>query len=434
MDYAEQLSRLIRCETVSEKEQKDPTKFERFHEVLWEVFPRLRETVTAEVFHGSLLMKWAGRNPEKSPVFLMSHHDVVEATGDWKYPPFSGAVAEGRLWGRGTLDTKGNLWAMLAAAEELMAEGFQPDCDVYFISSCNEESTGLGGQEIVRVLKERNIRAKLLLDEGGMILPEPMPGAEGLFAMIGVAEKGCADLRFVARGNGGHASAPGKDTPLVRLGKFMAAAEKAKLFPAEIHPVTAELMRRLAPHMKGMMKFLFSHLSLTKPLLTFAMPRVSPTAGGLLKTTLAFTMAGGAEGSNVLPETAWVIGNMRFSLHQGREDSIRAVTELARRFDIETEVLDPGVVSPVSDINGEGYHLVEETIREVFPTVTPAPYVMLGASDSRFFGEVAESCIRFAPFTIDDQQFASMHGLNENVSLDTLEPAVRFFKNILRKV
>ena len=64
------------------------------------------------------------------------------------------------------------------------------------------------------------------LDEGGMILQEPVPGVKKAFAMIGVGEKGCADLRFIARSKGGHASMPGKNTPLVRLGKFMAEAEK----------------------------------------------------------------------------------------------------------------------------------------------------------------------------------------------------------------
>ena len=72
----------------------------------------------------------------------MSHQDVVEATGEWKYPPFSGQIAEGRIWGRGTMDTKGSLCAILEAVEELLREGFTPSCDVYVASSCNEEIMG----------------------------------------------------------------------------------------------------------------------------------------------------------------------------------------------------------------------------------------------------------------------------------------------------
>ena len=77
-----------------------------------------------------------------------------------------------------------------------------------------------------------------------MILEEPMAGARGAFAMVGLGEKGCADLKFIARSSGGHASTPGKNTPLVRLGKFMAAVEKSGLFEADISPVVCEMLKR----------------------------------------------------------------------------------------------------------------------------------------------------------------------------------------------
>lgn len=435
MNYAEQLSRLIQCETISELGVDNTEKFSAFHKVLFEIFPEFRKHVTVEVFHSSLLMRWHGIHSDKQPLLVMSHHDVVEAPGKWKHPPFSGDIAEGKVWGRGTVDTKGNLWAMVAAAEELMVEGFTPDCDIYIISPCNEETSGEGAQEIVSVLKERGIHPKLMLDEGGFIISEPLPGAEGLFAMVGVAEKSCMDLRFTARSAGGHASNPGRDTPLVRLGKFMTAAEKdSNLFPAQMHPVTAEMLQRLAPHMHGALKFLFSHISITKPLLTWLMPKVSSTAGGLLKTTIAFTMAKGSEGTNVLPQEAWVIGNMRASLHQGRKGSVQAISDLAEKYNIETEVLDGGVNSSPANLQGDGFKLVENTIQQVFPGVTVTPYILLGGTDSRFFEEICDNCIRFAPFTIDDQQFGSMHGLNENMDISTLPSAVKFFKEIYQKV
>ncbi|MGI5977219.1 MAG: M20/M25/M40 family metallo-hydrolase [Candidatus Limivicinus sp.] len=435
MKYEEQLSRLIRCETISEAGVENREKFEAFHRVLFEVFPLFHENVTVEEFHSSLVMRWKGRAPDRAPVLAMSHHDVVEAPGEWKYPAFSGAVAEGRVWGRGTLDTKNNLWAMICAAEELMREGFRPACDIYFISPCNEETTGEGAQEIVAAFKSRNIHPKFMLDEGGYIISQPLPGAEGLFAMVGVAEKSCIDIKFTARGNGGHASNPGPDTALVRLGKFMAAAEKdKKLFPAQMHPVTAAMLGHIAPHLSGALKFLFSHISATKALLTRLMPKVSTVAGGLLKTTLAFTMAGASDGANVLPQEAWVVGNMRASIHQGPEDSVKAAADLAKKFDIETEVISPGVKSTPADLEGEGYRLVEDTIHKIFPGVEVTPYILLGATDSRYFEEICGSCIRFAPFIIDDQQFNSLHAVNENINIETLPGAVKFFREIFREV
>ena len=144
---------------------------------------------------------------------------------------------------------------MLRAAEELAAEGFVPPQDVWFLSTCTEETTGEGAQEVARSLAERGIRFAFVLDEGGMIVKEPIGGAVGQYAMIGVGEKGCADLRFVARSHGGHASTPGKDTPLVRLGKFMAHAERAKLFDVKLTPVVRQTLRCLSEGMQGPLKF-----------------------------------------------------------------------------------------------------------------------------------------------------------------------------------
>lgn len=428
--YAAQLSRLIQAETISCDPQRDKSKFYRFHGLLREMFPTIFQKCEFEDFNGSFFLRWPGRTSE-APILLMNHHDVVEASGAWKYPPFSGAISEQKLWGRGTLDTKTGLWAMLRAANELAESGYMPTKDIYFLSGCNEETDGAGAEEISRVLQQRGIRFSLVLDEGGMILHEPIGGANGTFAMVGVGEKGCVDLKFIARSSGGHASTPGKHTPLVRLGKFMAAVEKSNIFTADISPAVAQMFKRISATMKQPLRFILGHPGLFKPILLKVIPSVSATAGAMLKTTLAFTMAHGSEGYNVLPQEAWVIGNMRFSHHQGEEDSIRAVKKLAEKYNIETVVLNPGFASPLSDYNTDAFRLVEEAVRAVFPGVIPSPYVMTGASDCRYMSRVSDNCLRFAPFQITDQQMDSIHGLDENIDLKSLVPAVDFFKYII---
>lgn len=428
--YAQGLSALIREETVSAYEQTSLDKFHHFHHVLTAQFPTLFRICRFEEFDGSILLHWKGQS-DRQPIALMHHHDVVEAPGQWKYPPFSGTIAEGKIWGRGTLDTKGGLWAMLQAAEELAAAGFTPPRDTYFISDCAEETTGSGADAISAALQQRGIRFSMVLDEGGMILEEPIGGAKGTFAMVGLGEKGSADLKFIARSTGGHSSTPGKDTPLVRLGKFMAAVEKTNLFQADISPAVCEMFRKLSTTMTQPLRFILGHPLLFKPLLIRVIPSVSPAAGAMVKTTLAFTMASGSAGTNVLPQEAWVIGNMRFSHHQGGEGSINAVKKLAEKFGIETEVLKPGFSSPISDYNSDAFRVVEQAVAQVFPDVITTPYLMTGASDSRFLSRVCDNCIRFAPFRISHEQMDSVHGLNENLDLSTLAPAVDFYKYIL---
>lgn len=431
--YARHLAALIRQETISSENQTDKRKFYDFQKLLREQFHQLYTCCDQEDFNGSFLLRWEGSGTG-NPVMLMNHHDVVEAPGNWTYPPFSGTIAGEKLWGRGTLDTKCGLWAMLQAAEELIRDGFVPSRDIYFVSACTEETDGSGAKAISEELKQRGIRFDLVLDEGGMILEEPVGGAKGTFAMIGLGEKGCADLKFIARSSGGHASTPGKNTPLVRLGKFMAAVEKSDLFQTDMHPVIQEMFRRISTTMAQPLKFVLGNPAWFKKWLLKLMPEVSHTAGAMLKTTLAFTMAKGSEGSNVLPQEAWVMGNMRFSHHQGRESSIAAVRALAEKYDIETLVMDPGFSSPMSDYRSEGFRLVEKAVAAVFPGVISAPYLMTGASDSRFMSQICDACIRFVPITVSDSQMDGIHGIDENVDLSALAPAVDFYKYILTEV
>lgn len=432
--YAAVLTKMLRLETVSSRNEADRVSSAEFRALLAELFPRLFTACRCIPFANGFVLHWSGSDTTtRLPVLFMNHHDVVEASGGWTHPPFAGEIADGRLWGRGTLDDKGGLWAMLQAAEELAAEGFVPRRDIWFSSSCTEETTGEGAAEIARWFETRGIRFEMVFDEGGMILSDPMAGIRGTFAMVGVGEKGCADLRFVARSGGGHASTPEKGTPLVRLGKFMAAAEKSGVFRSKLSPTVCEMFRRFAPYAGKAGKLLTSPERLAG-VLAPVLSRQGGAAAALVRSTIAFTMAQGSAGTNVLPQEAWVVGNLRFSHHQGQEDSFRVLEKLAKRFDVEMEVLDPGFSSRVADYNGTAFALAERAIQEIFPDAVTAPYVMTGASDARFFDRVCDQCIRFLPLRIDQQQLSSIHGVDENVALADLAAAVDYYRYMIGEV
>ncbi len=430
-EYIRELSEMIACETVSSASKRDG--FDELRALLRRLFPRLFSISSLEEFSGSLLLVWHGSDPEAEPILLMNHHDVVEASGTWRHPPFSATVEGDKLYGRGTLDTKSGLFAMLRAAEELALSGFVPTRDVYFVSTCTEETTGEGADLISAELSRRRIRFAFVLDEGGMILSEPIGGAKGEFAVVGVGEKGDADLRFVARSSGGHASTPSKNTPLVRLGKFMAAAERKKLFRAKLSPTVCAMLRELSRTMRGPLRFVFGHPRLFSPLLVRVMPAVSGAAGAMLKSTLAFTMASGSGAPNVLPSEAWVIGNLRYSHHQGRDASIEALRRLARRYDVECEVLQSGFPSPVSDYRSDAFRLIGRAVSATFEGVRTVPYVMTAASDARYMSRVSDVCLRFTPFRVSDEQLESIHGIDENIDVSALVPAVDFYKYVIRE-
>lgn len=434
--YLCDLSLMIQKETISSDEvgENNISKFLEFHELLRQIFPNLFSHVKYENFDGSMLLKWEGKDKSKFPALFMNHMDVVEVSGKWEHEAFSGDVDEERIWGRGTLDNKGGLFAMLKAADELITEGFVPSRDIFFESSCNEETTGKGADLISQTLEARNIKFDVVFDEGGMIMREPIAGAKGMFAMVAMGEKGCCDLKFSAVSDGGHASAPPKDSPLIRLAKFMVEVEKKDPFQKEIGQVTKEMFLRLSPYMKKG-GFLMKHIGFFAPLVKWLLPRLSPTAGAMIKTTIAFTMAEGSKGTNVLPQEAWVIGNMRFSHHEGREESIKKIATIAEKYNIKIAVLDEGIQSPIADCNSKYFNLIERAAKEAYPELEAAiPYIMTGASDARFFNRFCSNCYRFLPFLIDEAQLQSIHGINENLYKDNLIPAVDYYKILMREI
>lgn len=343
--YGKKLGAMIRCETVSYRGQEDIGKFHEYHKILAGQFPNVFSHCELHDFNGSLLLKWKGRTDGK-PILLMSHQDVVEANGKWEHDPFSGEMIDGAVWGRGTVDTKGNAFCFMQAAEELIEEGYQPETDVYLAGSCTEEWSGGGAPATAAWLSENRIKLGMLMDEGGVIMDDPIGGVHGLYAMVGVLEKGC-DVKFSAKGKGGHASAPGKNTPWTRLAAFIHHIETNNPFRVEFNPTVREMFRRMTPNMGFGMKLIFANLWLFAPLLKKLMLRISPTGAAMLQTTLAFTMGKGSDGYNVLPQEAYVTGNMRFIPHQPTDESISLITSIAKKYDIDTQIIIADHPSPV---------------------------------------------------------------------------------------
>ena len=432
-EYGRRLSKLIQKETVSARGDTDRTKFYDFHKELEALFPKVHQTCEKHEFDGSLLFKWKGKGNHE-PILLMSHQDVVEAKGDWKHEPFSGDIDEkGCVWGRGTVDTKGSLFCIFSALEELIWEGYEPECDVYIASSCTEEISGEGAPLIAEYLKDQGVQLALLLDEGGMIVEEPVGGVKGLYGMVGVVEKGYGDVKFVAKSNGGHASAPGKNTPLVRLGKFMAEIDKKNPFTAKLTPTVREMFRRMTPNMTLGMRVIFANLWLFEGLLLKLLPVISPAAAAMTRTTIAFTTAKGANGLNVLPQEAYVTANMRFIHHQPNKESIALLGEIAKKYQIETEALYNDEPCPIVDYKSDAFHLIEDVAAEIYPGVGICPYTMTGGTDAKFYKEICQNAMRFAPIYIDAQQYSSIHGINENIYQGALTKAVDFYKAIIKK-
>ena len=142
--YAESFAKLVRVPTVTGVDRKS---FAAFRKVLAEEFPHVYSACEVIMPGGegsdALMFRWKGKSSSR-PLVLMAHQDVVPAEGDWKYPPFSATVADGKVWGRGAMDCKNTLFCTIKSVDELIAEGFTPEQDVYLSYSDNEETSGGG--------------------------------------------------------------------------------------------------------------------------------------------------------------------------------------------------------------------------------------------------------------------------------------------------
>lgn len=431
MLLAQKLSKMIQYDTTSHANVHEEEKFLGFHKVLEELFPLVHEKLERTVIDGNLLYYWKGKSSEK-PILLMSHQDVVPAEGEWLHEPFSGDIADGKVWGRGASDTKCSVMAFFEAVEELLREGYTPECDVYLASSCTEEWAGDGAPKIVEELKRRGVELFIVCDEGGGIISEPIGGIKGNFAMVGVFEKGKADVKFTARSTGGHASAPAKNTPIARLAAFVNEVETHTPFKRKFLPEVSAMFARLAPYAPFGLKLVMGNLWLFAPIMKPVLGKISAQAGAMLQTTIAFTMQSGSDAYNVLPQEATLGANMRFIPHQGEKESLEIIKALAAKHGLETEIVHSNDYTEPVDINGEAFKLVEKVIGETFPGLPVSPYVMTGATDAQFYQPICPSCIRFAPVIYGPEQMKGMHGLNENIEYSCLPGAVSFYQNLIK--
>ncbi|MCQ2400151.1 MAG: M20/M25/M40 family metallo-hydrolase, partial [Clostridia bacterium] len=200
-----------------------------------------------------------------------------------------------------------------------------------------------------------------------------------------------------------------------------------------VSPTVVEMLYRFSLKMKGVKKTVFKNSEVLKNILKKAMPKFSDTANALLKTTVCFTMASGSKSFNVIPGEAYVIGDMRFSHHQGSESSLSAVKQIADKYGIETEVIDEGISSGITDYRSEPFRLMEKAIKSTFNDAIATPYISNTAADVRFMSRVSDCCMRFVPFFIDDKQYEGIHGVNENVDIKTLVKAVDFYKYLMER-
>lgn len=434
----ERFAAAIRIPTVSNAEAEvDLPRLEQLHALLAASFPRVHAELAREVVGGaSLLYTWAGRDTAAPPVLLLGHLDVVPAGEEsrWTHPPFSGAIADGFVWGRGTIDDKVNVLATLEAVELLLARDFAPARTVYLAFGHDEEIGGReGAARIAELLSERGVRAEMVLDEGMAVIEDGVPGITQPVALVGVAEKGYVSLELVARGSGGHSSMPPRGSPVALLARALDRLERYPL-PAHLGGPMGGFLAYLGPEMPLLPRAVFANLWLTRPLVVRQL-EASAKTNALIRTTTAPTMLEASPKDNVLPTRARAVVNFRIHPQDSVATTLAAVRAIIDDGRIEVSVHgtpnEPSAVSPLDD---PAFARLQKTLGQIFPEALVAPSLVIGATDSRHYAALTERIYRFTPVRLGEGDFERFHGLDERLAITNYEECIRFYAQLLRNV
>jgi carboxypeptidase PM20D1 len=384
------------------------------------------------VGEGGLLYHWKGATSDDPTVFL-SHSDVVPAEADkWQREPFSAERIEGEIWGRGTLDNKATLLATLESAETLLASGFTPASDIYFVFGGNEETTGKDAEAIVELLDKRGVRPALVLDEGGAVIEGIFPGVKEQVAVIGTAEKGLLNVSFSAKSSGGHASAPPKSSLMAALSRCVLRIE-GRPFKAYISPPVRQMFDILGRHSTFGYRLIFANLWCFGRLFTFLCKTMGGELNALVRTTVAFTQMQGSEAINVLPPSASIKANMRLMMGDTPESAAAYLEKCINDDSITVTPIEGDPATAIADTDSEGYRRVQDTIRSIWPNALVSPYLMMARTDSRFFCKISDVVLRFSAMEMSSEDRKRVHGHDERIREEQLLGAVEFYQRLLVK-
>lgn len=439
--YRRNLSDAIKFKTVSNPnpDEVDWEEFKKFHSFFEERFPLVHKNLKCEeISIASRLYTWVGTKPNLEPIALLGHQDVVPVAEDtvkeWEHPAFEGVDDGEFIWGRGALDMKNHLIAVLQTVETLLSENFQPERTVYLCFGHDEEIVAAktsGAGAIADALKARGVHLDSVIDEGGAILNVNVPKIiNAKLAGIGIAEKGYADYKVTVTSKGGHSSQPPKHSGIGELARVVRDLENHQ-FKAAMPQFVYDLFTKIGKNVSYPARIVTCNLWLLKPVITAVMKKIPPAAS-LIRTTTGVTMAEGSPAANVLPQKSSVTINFRMMPGTTIADVKEHIKSVVKNKDIEIELLKAKEASKVSPTNSRSFKIIEELCMRTDSTNIVAPYLVMGGTDSYHYEEVCDNIYRFSPFTLDTKYLLYTHAANERIPVDCLEGGLKFFKRYIK--
>jgi carboxypeptidase PM20D1 len=448
MQPLDKLANIIQIPTISQTNTSkiNYAPFNEFANRIAQLWPLVHQKLPKKTFPlGAMVYKFEGTDKSLDPIVLLAHFDVVPVPGinykidvtkqtaqGWDFLPFGGQIKDNIVYGRGSLDDKESVAAILEACEQLLAEGLTPKRPIYLCFGSDEEVNGHSQEEVIAWMKQNNINPWMVIDEGGAVVDDALPSIDSKMAMIGITEKGVSDIILTAKAETGHASTPAKNGSVTRLAKALVKIEKHR---GKIHmsPIVIKMLQTAGKKATGPMKFIYRHAKGLSPILAYLFAKIGGETEALVRTTTAPTQLQAAPAHNILPAIAKANINVRVITGETIEDTVIRFKKIINDPQIEVKVVMKNNPAPISDINNPQWKLVNYALQKSHGGVLATPYIMLGGSDARHYSKICQSTYRFSPFYMAKKQRASLHGFNEYLQSDNFNKGIQFYKQIIQQ-
>ncbi|HLK31188.1 MAG TPA: M20/M25/M40 family metallo-hydrolase [Puia sp.] len=430
------MSEAVQIKTISYADSLpvDTSEYMKFRKFLERAYPLVHQKLPRQIFNQfSYLFTWEGKNKNLKPYVIMAHMDVVpveEATANkWTVAPFSGAIKDSMIWGRGVVDDKGCVIPIFEAAEDLLRQNFQPERTIYLSFGHDEEISGShGAKAIAEWFREQNIHPELVLDEGGEITVENFSELKRPIAAIAVAEKGYLSFQLSVEKTGGHSSMPEKETAIDILAKALVKLRE-KQMPFKMSEPMAALLKRVGPGLPFSERMALANQWLFMPLLKKEFEKGHIT-NSLFHTTIVPTVFNSGIKDNVIPTIATAIVNCRNLPGDSQADVIAFMKEQINddRVNIIPEKINTDA-SPITSIDSAAFKKVEAISYQVMPDIVPVPFLLMGGTDSRHFDAVSNGVVKFAA-SIDAKGY---HGIDERLPISDFKRMIFFYSLLMKE-
>lgn len=432
-DVAEVVSRLIRFDT-SNTGEPETTNVEA--ECAKWVAEQLEEVGYQTVYvesgapgRGNVFARLPGADRSRGALLIHGHLDVVPAEpADWSVHPFSGAIEDGYVWGRGAVDMKDMCGMMIVVARHFRRSGIVPLRDLVFAFLADEESGGKYGAHWLVDNRPELFEGitEAIGEVGGFSLTVPRrDGGERRLYLIETAEKGILWMRLTARGRAGHGSMVHDHNAVTTVADAVARLGRHE-FPLVCTDTVAQFLEAVGEETG----FTFD---VESPDLEGTIEKLGPIARMLkaaLRDTANPTMLKAGYKANVIPATAEAVVDCR--VLPGRQAAFEAEVDRLIGPDVTREWIRD-LASYETPFDGDLVDAMNNAVLAVDPDGRTVPYMLSGGTDAKAFARLGIRCFGFSPLRLPpDLDFTSLfHGVDERVPVDALKFGTEVLTHLL---